>query len=74
MNKNAAVDDIIDMKEDNIDSTYILYFIDCCVNKDDRQPWSNSTPDVIQYDVKSSKDLQVDILSNTGWCLAVLDQ
>ena len=33
LNKNAAVDD---MKEDNIDSTYILYFIDCCVNKNDR--------------------------------------
>ena len=35
-------------------------------SKNDRQPWSNSTPDVNKYDAKLRKDLLVDILSNTG--------
>ena len=35
--------------------------------KNDRWPWSNSTPDVSLYDVKLIKDLEDDILSNTVW-------
>ena len=42
--------------------------------KNDRLPWSNSTPDVNRYVVKLKKDLQVDILSNTGWYLVALGQ